>query len=51
LLTSINPDAHSIEGIDDIRYGVMIARKAKFEKERILCTRSASDLEQWFRER
>jgi len=51
LLTSINPDAHSIEGIDDIRYGVMIARKAKFEKERVLCTRSASDLEQWFRER
>lgn len=51
LLTSINPDAHSIEGIDDIRYGVMIARKAKFEKERVLCTWSAADLEQWFRER
>ena len=51
LLTSVNPDAHTIEGIDAIRYGVMIARKAKFEKERVLCTRSANDLESWFRER
>ena len=28
VLISINPDAHSIAGIDDIRYGVMVARKA-----------------------
>ena len=25
---SINPDAHSIQGIDDIQYGVWAARKA-----------------------
>lgn len=47
LLSSVNPDAHSIEGIDNIQYGVRIARKAKFNKERILNTRSASDFEKW----
>jgi DNA polymerase (family X) len=35
LITSINPDAHTTDGIDDIRYGVMIARKAKFEPARL----------------
>jgi len=43
LLTSINPDAHTIEGIDDIRYGVMIAQKAKFEPGRVLNTKSAAE--------
>ena len=38
LLTSINPDAHDIPGIDDIRYGVGIARKACFEAERVVNT-------------
>ena len=28
VLISINPDAHSVEGIDDIKYGVRLARKA-----------------------
>lgn len=49
LMTSINPDAHSTEGIDDIRYGVMIARKAKFEPARVLNTKSAKDFEAWLR--
>ncbi|TVQ04746.1 MAG: DNA polymerase/3'-5' exonuclease PolX [Balneolaceae bacterium] len=47
LLTSINPDAHSIEGIDDIRYGVMIARKAKFEPARVLNTKKTDNFEKW----
>ncbi|WP_340105399.1 DNA polymerase/3'-5' exonuclease PolX [Rhodohalobacter sp. 8-1] len=47
LLTSINPDAHTIEGIDDIRYGVMIARKAKFSPDRVLNTKSAEEFEKW----
>lgn len=49
LLTSINPDAHTINGIDDIRYGVKIARKAKFEKERVLNTRTADEFESWLK--
>ncbi|MCW9707030.1 DNA polymerase/3'-5' exonuclease PolX [Fodinibius salsisoli] len=51
LMSSINPDAHSIDGIDDIPYGVRIARKGKFEKERILNTKSADELAQWFRDK
>ncbi|TVR15168.1 MAG: DNA polymerase/3'-5' exonuclease PolX [Balneolaceae bacterium] len=47
LLTSINPDAHSTDGIDDIRYGVMIARKAKFEPARVLNTKSAEEFLEW----
>ena len=49
LFTSINPDAHSIEGIDDIRYGVMIARKAKFEPARVLNTKKADEFEKWLK--
>ncbi|MEX2464162.1 MAG: PHP domain-containing protein, partial [Balneolaceae bacterium] len=47
LLTSINPDAHTIEGINDIRYGVMIAQKAKFEPARVLNTKSAVEFRNW----
>ena len=47
LLTSINPDAHTTEGIDDIRYGVMIARKAKFSPDRVLNTKSAEEFAKW----
>jgi DNA polymerase (family X) len=35
LKTCIGPDAHTIDGIDDIRYGVMIARKGQFNRERL----------------
>lgn len=49
LISSINPDAHSKKGIDHISYGVRIARKAKFEKERILNTKSVDELLEWFR--
>lgn len=51
LMSSINPDAHSIEGIDHISYGVKIARKGKFEKGRILNTRSADEIADWFNTR
>jgi len=51
LMSSINPDAHSIEGIDHITYGVQIARKGKFEKQRILNTMAAKEVEDWFKSR
>lgn len=47
LLTSVNPDAHTIDGIDDIRYGVMTARKAQFDKERVINTFSAEKFKKW----
>jgi len=48
LMSAINPDAHSKRGIDHISYGVRTARKAKFEKQRILNTKSAEELLDWF---
>lgn len=51
LISCINPDAHSTEGIDYIGYGVKIARKGKFERDRILNTKSADELAEWFKER
>jgi DNA polymerase (family 10) len=50
LMTSINPDAHTTDGIDDIRYGVMIARKGKYAPDRVLNTKSADQFEQWLKE-
>ncbi len=40
VLISINPDAHNIEGLNDVRYGVGIARKGWLEKSDVLNTRS-----------
>lgn len=51
LMTSVNPDAHSIDGIDLIKYGVKTARKAKFEKKRVLNTKSAAEVLDFFRSR
>jgi DNA polymerase (family 10) len=42
----INPDAHSIKGLGDIDYGVMIARKGWLEKEDVLNSLSAEQMNQ-----
>lgn len=47
LLTSINPDAHSTQGIDDIRFGLKTARKAAFPAKSVLCTWTANQLLLW----
>jgi len=49
LMTSISPDAHDIEGIDDIRFGVSIAKKARFTKERVLNTMNSEEIEKFFK--
>ena len=38
ILININPDAHSLEGLDDVNYGVMIARKGWLAPEDVLNT-------------
>lgn len=48
LMSAICPDAHDIEGIDDIKYGVDIARKGWYDKHRILNTKTTDELEHWF---
>ncbi len=40
----INPDAHSIKGLGDIDYGVMIARKGWLESSDILNSLTAEDM-------
>lgn len=36
VLLSINPDAHTLAGLDDVRYGVLVAQKAGLSKSRNL---------------
>ncbi len=47
LMSAICPDAHTVDGLDDVRYGVYIARKAWFGPNRILNTKSADELLSW----
>ena len=45
VLISIDPDAHSLDGFDDIRYGVLMAQKAMVGKENNLSSFSLAELE------
>ncbi len=47
----INPDAHSTEGIDVMRYGVGIARKGWLRASDVLNALSAEEVEAFFRSR
>jgi DNA polymerase (family 10) len=40
----INPDAHTTTGLDDLRFGVDVARRAWLEADDVLNTRSATDV-------
>ncbi|HXB96165.1 MAG TPA: helix-hairpin-helix domain-containing protein [Puia sp.] len=50
-LISIDPDAHSIEGYQVIRYGVLAAQKAGLTKECNLSSRSLGEFRGWLTER
>ncbi|MCB0271391.1 MAG: DNA polymerase/3'-5' exonuclease PolX [Bdellovibrionales bacterium] len=50
-LVSINPDAHSIEGLEDVIFGVNMARKGGLEKQNVLNTRTAKEIEAFFEKR
>ena len=45
---AINPDAHSIEGLDDVRYGLGIARKGWCEAADVLNTATPEEVEAIF---
>jgi len=45
VLISIDPDAHTIEGFDDIRYGVLAAQKAMVTKEQNLSSFGLKEFE------
>ena len=47
VLISIDPDAHTIEGFDDIRYGVLAAQKAMVTKENNLSSFGLTEFENY----
>lgn len=49
LKTAICPDAHDIEGIDDVHFGIKIARKAGFSKDRVLNTLGLEEIAKVFK--
>lgn len=48
---SINPDAHSVEGIDDILFGVLQAQKTKLSPDRNLSSLSLPEFETYLEKR
>jgi DNA polymerase (family 10) len=48
---SINPDAHSMSEIDNIRWGVLMARKGAVPKHRVLNTLNLRDFAGWLEQR
>lgn len=51
VLISINPDAHSVDALDDVAYGVNVARKAGLEPRQILNCWPLKEVEGYFAER
>ena len=50
-LLSINPDAHSTNEIDNMRWGILMARKGAVPKDRVLNALGRTDFEVYLRER
>ncbi len=48
---SVNPDAHRIAGIDDVKYGVLVARKGGLDAARCLNSWSVAQVEEFFGKR
>lgn len=51
VLVSINPDAHSLEGLRDVSYGVGIARKGWLEKKDVVNTMPLAGIEKFLQRR
>lgn len=47
VLLSINPDAHFIEGYQDVRYGVLASQKGGLTKDRNLSSFGLKEFESW----
>jgi DNA polymerase (family 10) len=51
VIISINPDAHAISGIADLKYRVLAARKGGLLKRHTLNALPLSDFEKWLTDR
>ncbi|MEO6583227.1 MAG: PHP domain-containing protein, partial [Ferruginibacter sp.] len=47
VMISIDPDAHFIEGFNDLRYGISVAQKTLLQKEQNLSSFSKADIEKY----
>lgn len=47
----ISVDAHNIEGIEDMRYGIYIARKGILTPDEILNCKNTEDFKNWFKQK
>jgi len=47
--TSIHPDAHSVRGLADTKYGVWMARKAGLTPADVINTKGLKEMESWLR--
>jgi DNA polymerase (family 10) len=50
-LLSINPDAHALDGFDDVKYGVLAAQKGGLTKENNLSSFSLQKFEKWLKKK
>ncbi len=51
IFISLNPDAHDLEGLNDLEYGVIMARKGWLEAKDVLNTYAAAGVERLLRRR
>ena len=51
VMTSINPDAHSVRSLDNVRWGIDMARKGGLAAADVLNTRSTHELRRYLAER
>lgn len=51
ILLSIDPDAHALDGYNDIKYGVLAAQKGGLSKENNLSSFSLKEFEEWLSKR
>ncbi|MGF1638212.1 MAG: DNA polymerase/3'-5' exonuclease PolX [Cyclobacteriaceae bacterium] len=51
VLLSVNPDAHQISGIEDMKYGLHVARKGGLDARNTLNTWSAIEVKKYFENR
>ena len=51
ILIAINPDAHAIKGLQDMHWGVRVARKGWLEPQQCLNAKSLEQFDHWIRSR
>jgi DNA polymerase (family 10) len=49
--TALNPDAHSVEGLKDFRYGVAIVRKGWFQPKDVLNSFTKEEIQSYFQKK